>query len=105
MAVHVPGGREKAAVGAAFASSWGRTLFQTAATAAYLHTDVVVQPRICQGHITQQAGHHHRLVHVVHCAYEAVHGVKERMLLVVGVADLHHGGHEDTKAQRHRMAG
>lgn len=105
MAVHVPGGRKKAAVGAVRASSWGRTLFQTAATAAYLHTDIVVQPRIGQRHVTQQAGHHHRLVHVVHRPYEAVHGVKERMLLVVGVADLHHGGHKDTKPQRHGMTG
>lgn len=105
VAVHVPGGREKAAVGAARASSRRRALLQTAATAAYLHADIVIQPGLGQGHVAQQARHHHRLVHVVYCADEAVHGVKERVLLVVGVADLHHGDRADAEALEHGMAG
>lgn len=105
VAIHVPGGREKAAVGAARAWGWGRALLQTATTAAYLHANIVVQPGLGQGHVTQQAGHHHRLVHVVHRADEAVHGIKERVLLVVGVADLHHGGRASAEAQGHEMAG
>lgn len=105
VAVHVPGGREKAAIGAAGTGGRGRALLQAAATAAYLHADVVIQPGLGQGHVAQQAGHHHRLVHVVHGTDEAVHGVKERVLLVVGVADLHHGGRAGAEAQGRRGTG
>lgn len=105
VAVHVPRGREKAAIGAARARGGGRALLQAAATTAYLHADIVVQPGLGQGHVAQQAGHHHRLVHVVHGADEAVHGIKERVLLVVGVADLHHDGRAGAEAQGHGRAG
>lgn len=105
VAVHVPGGRKKAALGTAGAGGRGRALLQAASTAAYLHADVVVQPGLGQGHVAQQAGHHHRLVHVVHRADEAVHGVKERVLLVVGVTDLHHGCRTGAEAQGHGMTG
>ena len=105
MAVHVPGGREKAAIGAARARGRRRALLHAAATAAYLHADVVVQLGLGQWHVTQQTGHHHRLVHVVHGADEAIHGVKERVLLVVGVANLHHGGRVGAEAQGRRGTG
>lgn len=43
-----------------------------------------------QRDVTQQAGNHHRLVHVVDGADEAAHGGEQRVLLVVGVGHLHH---------------
>lgn len=43
-----------------------------------------------QRDVAQQAGDHHRLVHVVDGADEAAHGGEQRVLLVVGVGDLHH---------------
>lgn len=46
--------------------------------------------RVVQWHIPQQAGHHHRLVHVVHCTDEARHRAEQRVLLIARVADLHH---------------
>lgn len=98
VAVHVPGGREKAFIGAARAWGRGRALLQAAATAAYLHADLVYL-RLGQGYVAQQTGHHHRLVHVVHRANEAIHGVKERVLLVICVADLHHGGRAGAETQ------
>lgn len=47
---------------------------------------------VVQWDIPQQIWHHHCLVHVVDGANKAVHGVEERVLLVVGVRYLHHGG-------------
>lgn len=54
--------------------------------------------RVVQGHVPQQAGHHHCLVHVVHGADEASHRAEQRVLLVARVADLHHLARETWKA-------
>lgn len=58
-----------------------------------------------QRHVAQQAGHHHRLVHVVDGADEAVHGVEEGVLLAVRVADLHHAGGRAQRGGSDRTAG
>lgn len=81
VAVHVPAGEVGAGVAGRQGSIPGRA-----------HGARRVQLLQQQRHVAQQAGHHHRLVHVVDGADEAVHGVEEGVLLAVRVADLHHAG-------------
>lgn len=81
VAVHVPAGEVGARVAGRQGSIPGRA-----------HGARRVQLLQQQRHVAQQAGHHHRLVHVVDGADEAVHGVEEGVLLAVRVADLHHAG-------------
>lgn len=76
VAVHVPGGREKAAVALPGLGAGGvRSSMQPPLPPTSTPTSLSSSGS-ASGTSTQQTGHHHRLVHVVHGADEAIHGVK-----------------------------